>query len=292
MQILKVIANRYNQTGRAIMVPELLAEIGEEPAAVSGSIRCLDSGGYIEAATQWNGDFYAVKRITAEGLRASGIWPGTSRRPDSVARAFLRWLGEHDAENPQRERFLEDPASAVNGEQVTEEELAQVVARLYSRRLIAGAMVNEDPLPVCVNLTDTGRLVLFDYGGDLAAWRDDQRMSIDSSTRVTGNNIQVAAHSSNVTQFQSGAPVDVEKLVDLARVVLEQLPTMDLPASQEMDIRGAAEEALVEARGSQPDHSRLRALIERMRSPLGTLGTGAAGSALGKFLYDALTALL
>ena len=55
-----------------------------------------------------------------------------------VAQAFLRWLYDHNREQPVPDRFLTDPLSRIEGHQVSQPELVEAVELLHAKRLVTG----------------------------------------------------------------------------------------------------------------------------------------------------------
>ncbi|HEY0690179.1 MAG TPA: hypothetical protein VGD71_14195 [Kribbella sp.] len=59
-------------------------------------------------------------------------------RNDAVCTAFLRWLAEQERDHALSPTFLTDPASVVDSQQVTRDELTQALDTLATRGLIDG----------------------------------------------------------------------------------------------------------------------------------------------------------
>jgi hypothetical protein len=59
-------------------------------------------------------------------------------RNDAVCTAFLRWLAEQEMDHALSPTFLTDPASIVDGQQATRDELTDALDALAVRGLVDG----------------------------------------------------------------------------------------------------------------------------------------------------------
>lgn len=74
----------------------------------------------------------------------------------AVAEAFLRWLYQHDHEQPAPNRFLDDPLSEIGGHQVSETELVGAVELLEAQQLVDGLRSWGSRIPLRIKLTAAG----------------------------------------------------------------------------------------------------------------------------------------
>lgn len=136
--------------------------------------------------------------------------PATKPSPNAVAQAFLRWLYDHNREQPTPARFLDDSRSNIGGRQVDNDEMVEAVELLESKGLVSGPKSWGVSIPLRIKLTDNGRICVVDHDADptwtVRTWDQVSRgePAVDKSITVTGTGNQVIAHSANVGQGTSG----------------------------------------------------------------------------------------
>jgi len=82
-----------------------------------------------------------------------------ARPPASaVAEAFLRWLYQHDHEQPPPNRFLDDPLSKMGGHRVSDAELVEAVELLSAQQFVDGPGAWGSRIPLRIRLTSAGRI--------------------------------------------------------------------------------------------------------------------------------------
>jgi len=215
---------------------------------------------------------------------------GITGRSHTVEAVFLAWLHQRAEVHPRSGPFLTDPASAVDGEQVTGDELTTALDQLEARGLITseggfGGRFSH------VDMTAAGRLCLADHGGDVRAW---QAAKVGSSVQFTvGGNMQAAVNSMNTTQVmqlvQSGAgPVDRKKYERAASTLLAELDDLTLPEKQAEECRQAAEEIIAETAQPEPDDGKLRRWGLVIVKALGGITTAAAGGTAARYIAELL----
>lgn len=98
------------------------------------------------------------------------------------------------------------------------------------------------------------------------------------SGQVHQGSITVGDNNTVISSY--GEPdVEVKAVADFARAVRQALPSLDLGPEQET-VRRLAEQLLEAAEAPQPDHRRLRALGQSLRTILESGIGGALGEAL------------
>jgi hypothetical protein len=69
---------------------------------------------------------------------ASSVAAAAEPSPTVVAQAFLRWLYEHNQQQPNPTTFLDDPRSRIDDHQVDHDEMVEAVELLEAKQLVKG----------------------------------------------------------------------------------------------------------------------------------------------------------
>lgn len=209
-------------------------------------------------------------------------------RMNAVSRAYLRW--RRSADWARNDSFLHDTASAVDGVQVDEAEMREVVDLLLRRGLVKGPTSVGDSLPDPALLADEGMICVADHDGDVQKWVADSRSGgyIDQSTRVSGQGNQVVAHSTNVRQNQHTEINNVRTLRDVAEQALAGIDEYEIDDEDADDVRRAARRALDETANDEPEPGRLKKIATSLWAALLLFANTAAGTAFAERLRDLL----
>jgi len=95
---------------------------------------------------------------------------------------------------------------------------------------------------------------------------------------------QIAWNNQTVTQAQNTSPVTpgYEQLAEFIVQVLQQLPSIGLPADDCADAESAARDALTEVTRPEPEASKIRRALNALKGVLAPIATGVtAGAAEG-----------
>lgn len=213
-------------------------------------------------------------------------------RDEEVNNAFMNWLAEYEAQQPNPEQILTLGTVEPGGVALTMDEVERCARYLAAVGLIRGAGAMGRKMPFRAWLTDDGLRCVSEFGGDVAAWnRSRQPSYTDQSVNVqAGRDAQVAAHSSYVNQAQGESSVNVEKLVEATQGVREILPALaGVEGVDAVEVEGVVAEIEAEASVDKPDHGKLRRLGTRLKD---LLGPAAAGLTIGKFVVAGIAAAL
>lgn len=210
---------------------------------------------------------------------------------DAVSQAYLVWRRGADwATNAQ---FLADPAAVVGGQQVDEAELHQVIDLLVRRGLVKGESALSESIPNPALLTDEGVICVADYDGDVQKWIANNRSGgFDQSTHVSGQGIQVVAHSSNVQQHQHTEISNVQTLRHAAEKALSGLDIYEIDDEDADDVRRAAQRALDATEDGELEPGRLKRLATTLCAVALSFANTAAGLAFAEQLRDLLLPLM
>lgn len=132
----------------------------------------------------------------------------------AISQAFLRWLYDHNREQPTPKKFLDDPRSLIGGHQVDEGGITEAIELLVARSLVEGRGSWSNPIPLRISLTDAGRICVIDFDADPSkagpsrTWDEVARgvPTIDKSVTVTGDGNWIIANSDNAAQAQTVDP--------------------------------------------------------------------------------------
>ena len=225
----------------------------------------------------------AQGRLLAEDVQA--------RRADKRLRraacrdAMVDWLSSQDASTPlrqpARDRMLADPRYGTwLAEPFSEEDLDAAAAWLHGQRLIDGMTVDECEGPVRLYLTDAGVTCAEEFCSDTAQYVAAQRPTASNTVTIHGPASGVIVGSHGVTQRAGhavqSANLDVAALTRFAEAVAQALPVLALASREQEDAATLTGEIIQEASQPGPDHRRLRALGQSLR----TILEGAAGNVL------------
>lgn len=230
----------------------------------------------------------AQGRLLAEDVQA--------RRADKRVRraacrdAMVDWLSSQDAwtrqRQPARDRMLDDPQYGTwLAEPFSEADLDDAAAWLYRHHLVDGITIDQCEGPVRLYLTDAGVACAEEFCSDTARYAAAQRSTTSNAVTIHGPASGVIVGSHDVTQQRSGdavqsANVDVAALTRFAEAVAQALPALALESHETASARSLAGEIIQTASQPRPDHRRLRALGQSLR----TILEGAAGNVLAATL--------
>ena len=153
------------------------------------------------------------------GPNPAAATPAEKPSANAVGQAFLRWLYDHNFEQPMPRAFLDDDRSRFgtrrNRHQVTEAEMGEAVELLVARGLVEGQASIASPIPIRIRLTAAGRICVVDHEADPTVagapktWDEVSRgrHEINKSITVTGQGNWVVAHSDAAALIGS-APTD------------------------------------------------------------------------------------
>ncbi|MBW0108399.1 hypothetical protein I4I84_06565 [Pseudonocardia sp. KRD-182] len=143
--------------------------------------------------------------------------PATKPSPNAVAQAFLRWLYDHNREQPTPAKFLDDSRSNIGGHQVDNDEMVEAVELLESKGLVSGPKSWGVSIPLRIKLTGNGRICVVDHDADpsrmVRTWGQVSHgePAVTKTVTVGGTGNYVIAHSENVSQ----SPVDAGQRPDI-----------------------------------------------------------------------------
>ncbi|GLZ55005.1 hypothetical protein [Actinomycetospora sp. NBRC 106378] len=200
-----------------------------------------------------------------------------------MARAFLRWLDEHEARHPNPHDYL-DVEPLVDNLPVTEQELERAVLRVESYGLIKGLKAMGSRIPLRVHLLDPGRECIDDYDADPARFRQAQGGPGDQHVTIhQGDYGQAAAFAGRDVVQTMNVTEDPDRLRDVARASREVLPLV--PEQYRTDIERAVEDA-EDAVGSP----RPRLTVKQAAAALAAaLAASASLLVVLRFIIDALS---
>lgn len=208
-------------------------------------------------------------------------------RINAVSRAYLHW--RRSADWARNALFLLDGASAVDGVQVDDAEMREVIDLLVHRGLVQGPASLGDRLPDPALLSNEGVICVVDHDGDVQKWIANNRPgTFDQSTHVSGQGNQVVAHSTNVQQNQHTEISNVQTLRDVAEQALAGLDEYEIDDDEADDVRRAARRALDETANDEPEPGRLKKIATSLWAALLLFADTAAGTAFAERLRDLL----
>jgi hypothetical protein len=202
------------------------AQVGDERVGndeLVRTVRWLDDRGLIDGLRIDQVPYPVKLRLTPSGRivvmerdgwvqpeAASPAAPPAKPPVNVIAQAFLRWLYDHNREQPTPSKFLDDPQSTIGGHQVNQAEMVDAVELLDAKGLVQGTKSWQGSIPLRISLTDAGRICVIDHDADprkvgpLRTWDEVSRgvPTIDKSVKVEGNGNLVVANSENVAQVQ------------------------------------------------------------------------------------------
>jgi hypothetical protein len=229
----------------------------------------------------------AQGRLLAEDVQA--------RRTDKRLRraacrdAMVDWLSSQDAwtplRQPARDRMLADPRYGTwLAEPFSEADLDEAAAWLHRQHLVDGTTVDQCDGPVRLYLTDARVACAEEFCSDTARYVAAQRSTASNSVTIHGPASGVIVGSHGVTQRAGdavqSANVDVAALARFAEAVAQALPALALEPREAEDARTLTGEIMHTASQPRPDHRRLRALGQSLR----TILEGAASNVLAAAL--------
>lgn len=260
---------------------------------VHDELRELEQRSLIQLAAGLGGieEFDAL--ATAQGrLLAEDV---EARRADKRLRraacrdAMVDWLSSQDAWTPQRQPardlMLADPRYGTwLAEPFSEADLDDAAAWLHRQHLVDGITIDQCEGPVRLYLTDAGVACAEEFCSDAARYIAAQRSTVSNAVTIHGPASGVIVGSHDVTQRSGDAVqstnVDVVALARFAEAVAQALPALALDSHETASARSLAGEIIQTASQPRPDHSRLRALGQSLRTTL----EGAAGNVLAAAL--------
>ena len=190
-------------------------------------------------------------------------------------------------------RFLDAAESEVGGEQVTPDELENVLELLLHRGLIQGAMSWAEHVPDPATLTSAGVMCVADHDADVQRWNASRSMSyINQPVTVTGNANQVAAFSSKVNQTQRTSMENVQTLRDVAEQALEGLGAYEIEEDDAETVRRAAGKVLAETANGGPEPGWLAKITRSLYSALQLFFGTTVGTEFAQRLMDQIVPLL
>jgi hypothetical protein len=199
--------------------------------------------------------------------------------------AMVDWLSSQDASCPQRQlarnRMLDDPRYGNwLAEPFSESDLDEAAAWLHRHHLVDGMTVDKCEGPVRLYLTDAGVACAEEFCSDTARYVAAQRPAASNTVTIHGPASGVIVGSHGVTQHADiavhSADVDVAALVRFAEAVAQALPVLTLAPHEQKDAGTLTGEIIEAASQPRPDHRRLRALGQSLR----TILEGAASNVL------------
>lgn len=214
-------------------------------------------------------------------------------RIDAVSQAFLQWSYQNRRTSPPNHGFLTNRESLVNGQQVTPDELEDVVELLHQRGLVDGPVSFGEPQPNPAELTPDGFSCVLDYDADVQKWKASRLVTyVNQPVTVTGNQNQVSAFSSNISQQQRSTMEKVHTLRNVAEQALAGLGTYEIDEDEAADVRAAAEKVLAETAEGEPEPGRIAKLAKKLHSVLSMFLGTAVGAEFAQRLMDALLPLI
>lgn len=96
--------------------------------------------------------------VTAEqdGWAQPDATPTAKPPINVIAETFLRWLHDHNGEQPMPKKFLSDARSIIGEHQVDDTEMTEAVESLVARALVKGDTAWGSSIPLRISLTDAG----------------------------------------------------------------------------------------------------------------------------------------
>lgn len=206
------------------------AQVGDERVGndeLVRTVRWLDDRGLIDGLRIDEVPYPVKLRLTPSGRivvmerdgwvqpeAASSAAPPAKPPINVTAQAFLRWLYEHNREQPTPTKFLDDRRSSTGGYQIDQAEMVEAVELLDAKGLIKGPKSWGGSIPLRISLTDAGRICVIDHDADpskvgpVRSWDDVARgvPTVDKSVTVEGHGNMIVTHSENVSQTQTTDP--------------------------------------------------------------------------------------
>ncbi|MBN9103220.1 MAG: hypothetical protein J0I49_34760 [Pseudonocardia sp.] len=216
-------------------------------------------------------------------------------RTYAVAQTFLLWVSRQPHNQAQSPDFVSDAAvSNVEGRAVDQDEADSVVRLLVARGLLRGAPDMSGEVTKLVQLTDEGWACVTQHNGDLEQADAKNRSSyyVNQPVTVGGQGNQVVAHSTHVQLTQHTEISNVQALRDVAEQALAGLDEYEIDDDDAVDVRRAAQRALDETSGAEPEPGRLKRLASTLWAALLLFANTAAGTAFAEGLRDLLLPLV
>jgi hypothetical protein len=217
-------------------------------------------------------------------------------RINAVAQTFLLWVSQQPHNQAQSPDFVADAsASSVDGQQVDQAEIDDVVRLLVARGLLRGTSGFSGEVTKLVQLTDEGRVCVTEHNGNLErtdAARNHAGTYINQPVNVTGQGNQVAAFSSNVGQTQRTEISNVQTLREVARETLAGVDQYEIDEDDAETVRRVARRVLDETADGEPEPGRIARLARSLRSALMLFGNTAFGTEFADRLINLLMPLL
>ncbi|HEY1624552.1 MAG TPA: hypothetical protein VGG16_12205 [Streptosporangiaceae bacterium] len=214
-----------------------------------------------------------------------------SQRKSACRNAMVAWLYSIDATNdtnmPVRDAMLNDVQHGIwLAEPFVPADLADAAAWLHRQGLIKGILIDQDPGPVRLYLTDAGTACAQGFNSDVGRFLESQTERGSGVTVNIGNNsgpFQVAGdHAQQVQNIGSGA----DEIRHLIAGITEVVRAM-VPGAADVDAQEAAALSAISDRGRAD-----RGALERFGN--WALSTAKAGATSGvvAVISSAVTALL
>lgn len=209
----------------------------------------------------------------------------------AVSQAFPRW--RHRNRGGMNGLFLDAEDSVIAGQQVTSEELDEIVELLEHRGLVKGPRSLDGRPGDPAALTSDGVICVVDHDADAQKWNASRAMSYtNQSVNVTGNSNQVVGHSTNVNLSQSNTMENVQTLRDAATQALAGLDTYEIDEDEAADVRAAAEKVLTETTDGEPEPGRIAKLAKKLWAALGLFFGTTVGTEFAQKIMDAIYPLI
>jgi hypothetical protein len=171
--------------------------------------------------------------------------------------------------------FLSDSRRALAGHFFTASDLDAAAAYLSERGLIEGtAHVSQLRGPAWARIKANG-IDCIEQGGNVADYLTPPAggVTYNFNAPLTGTNIAVG---NNATQHASVSGIDSESLHTLMTAILQAMPSLGLDATNRKEAENAASQIIYEIGQPEPNRSRLRKTLTKIREAL----TPAARQAL------------
>jgi hypothetical protein len=210
-------------------------------------------------------------------------WNSRVFRDRAARNVLLSWLHEY-GDSPQGSvpltNFWRDPRSAVEGHFFTAAELDAAAAYLHDKGLIEGtAFEDHHRGPRWARMTASG-IDCLEQGGDVAEYLNPRPSgtTYNFNAPITGTNVAVGDNASQQQTTING--IDAENLATLMRAIVDALPTLDLSLTEQTEAVEAAGKVSAEIVRQQPDHSRLRRGLNKIRGVLTSAGQQSLATVL------------